>query len=402
MASEVKLCPSCDLAVNLPLYKKGVKCSCPRCKSVLRSGRLVSLYDSAVMAIAALIFFVLSLVEPFLSLSTFGMHQEMRLISIFYVLNNNWLLLLYAFILFTFIFPLSMLLIIIWAGLFKFKVTPTLAEIYTFSYRFCMIDVFVLGVAVSLIKLTALVDVSFHSGFIISGIFSAMMIWLYTKVRPDDIWDLVKKSKEEIIAGVLGKEQSLTTCKHCSFVYNFKHNEKCPRCGHINGARHYDCMQKSVALLLAAIILYFPSNLYPIMITSYLGSDTGSNILEGVITLWQMDSYFVAIVIFLASICIPVLKIIALIILLSIVKYKKPQHPLLLSKLFRVVAFIGKWSMIDVFVVIIMTSVVRFSGLMTIDPGFAIITFCLVVIITMFAAESFDERLIWDRVNGRS
>ena len=131
------------------------------------------------------------------------------------------------------------------------------------------------------------------------------------------------------------------------------------------------------------------------------GDSTGSNILEGVVTLWQMDSYFVACVIFLASICIPVLKIIALIILMIIVKYRRPQRPKLLSKFYRIVAFIGKWSMIDVFVVIIMTSVVRFSGLMTIDPGFAIITFCLVVIITMFAAEEFDERLIWDSINER-
>ena len=243
--------------------------------------------------------------------------------------------------------------------------------------------------------------VEFHTGFILSGIFSVMMIWLYTKVRPQDIWDKVKTAKVDIIPGITGKNQHLSLCRHCSFVYDSRSYKKCPRCGHISQIRNYDCYQKAAALLLSAIILYFPSNLYPIMFTSYLGNETGSNILEGVVTLWQMDSYFVAGVIFLASICIPVLKIIALIILMIIVKYRRPQRPNLLSKFYRIVAFIGKWSMIDVFVVIIMTSVVRFSGVMTIDPGFAIITFCLVVIITMFAAEEFDERLIWDPINER-
>ena len=169
-----------------------------------------------------------------------------------------------------------------------------------------MIDVFILGVLVSLIKLTALVEVEFHSGFILSGIFSVMMIWLYTKVKPQDIWNKVKSANIDIVPGISGKKQNLLLCRHCSFVYDSRFYKKCPRCGHIKQIRNYDCYQKAAALLLSAIILYFPSNLYPIMFTSYLGNETGSNILEGVVTLWQMDSYFVACVIFLASICIPV------------------------------------------------------------------------------------------------
>lgn len=343
----------------------------------------------------------MSIFEPFLSLSILGINQEMRLISIFTVLHTDWILLLYVCVLFTFLFPLFMLFTIIGIGLFNLKVTPIIGEIYAFSHRFCMIDVFILGVLVSLIKLTALVEVEFHSGFILSGIFSVMMIWLYTKVKPQDIWNKVKSANIDIVPGITGKKQNLLLCRHCSFVYNARFYKRCPRCGHIGRVRNYDCYQKAAALLLSAIILYLPSNLYPIMFTSYLGNETGSNILEGVVTLWQMDSYFVACVIFLASICIPVLKIIALLVLMFIVKYRRSQKPQLLSKCYRIVSFIGKWSMIDVFVVIIMTSVVRFSGLMTINPGFSIITFCLVVIITIFAAEEFDERLIWDSIDER-
>ena len=152
------------------------------------------MHHCAVISIAALIFFILSIFEPFLSLSILGINQEMRLISIFTVLHTDWILLLYVCVLFTFLFPLFMLFTIIGTGLFNLKVTPIIGEIYAFSHRFCMIDVFILGVLVSLIKLTALVEVEFHSGFILSGIFSVMMIWLYTKVKPQDIWNKVKSA----------------------------------------------------------------------------------------------------------------------------------------------------------------------------------------------------------------
>ena len=133
------------------------------------------------------------------------------------------------------------------------------------------------------------------------------------------------------------------------------------------------------------------------MYTEFIGSTSGSNIIEGVIAMWDMNSYFVAIVILVASIFIPAFKIFSLSFILYATKYSKIRIKKRVSKLYRFVLFIGRWSLIDVYVVIIMSSIVKIGNILNIEPGFAIICFCSVVIITVFSAEAFDERLIWNK-----
>lgn len=202
------------------------------------------------------------------------------------------------------------------------------------------------------------------------------------------------------VSGERGSAGGIKRCLECGLVFrgnNGSAADICPRCGSKVWYRRINSLQKLLALLLAALILFLPSNLYPVMFTSYLGTTNGSNIVEGAISLWNMGSWFVALVIVIASLFIPAFKIIALGYLMFKVRFGIIRHPYLLGMLYRYVALVGKWSMIDVFVVIIMTSAVRMGSLMEIDPGFAVITFCSVVFITMFAASSFDERLIWDK-----
>ena len=390
------LCPSCDLVVSLPAYVKGQKALCPRCAQVLRSGFYLSLKDVAAVAIAALIFLGVAIFEPFLSVESFSIYQQMSLISIVKVLRTDWSLLLYVFMFFTLFLPVILLCQIIAVGLLSYKPQRIFCKIYSFCHRFCMVDVFILGVLVSLVKLTSLAQVGFYMGFYAAIVFSLLLLYVTLKVRPPRMWDLLQEADLTYAkAGLSGVEQGLSLCRHCNFVFS-NQIKACPRCGCEVPSREYSCYQKAFALLVSATILYLPSNLYPIMFTDYLGTSTGSNIVDGVIALWQMDSYFVALVILFASIFIPVLKILTLSWILWTVKRQRVRKALRVSIIYRLVSFIGKWSMIDVFVVIIMSSVVRMSGLLVINPGFAIIAFCSVVLITMFAAEEFDERLIWD------
>lgn len=399
MPSKLALCPSCDLVSSLPDYEEGYKAVCPRCGQVLRSGYITPLKDVAAVAIAALILLICAITNPFLSVDSLLGKQTMALTSIVKVLRFDWSVLLYVFILSSFIMPAVVLWDIVLLGLFHYKPGRLFCNIYSFCHRFSMVDVFILGVLVSLIKLTSLADVGFYSGFVAAAVFSVLLVYCVSKVRPTRVWDLMMSNEIRYgQTGVQGIKQGLKLCRHCGMVLRSS-RRRCPRCHHSANKRDLSCVQKTFALLSAALILYLPSNLYPVMFTTYLGSETGSNIVDGVIALWNMDSYFVALVILFASIFIPVLKIMALSFLLIMVKLKKVKRPRVLSGLYRLIAFIGKWSMIDVFVVIIMSSVVRMSGLLVIDPGFAIIAFCSVVIITMFAAENFDERLIWDNAN---
>lgn len=423
-----QLCRSCDLVFAMPPYRRGVRVVCPNCRTQQRSGYKVTLYDLAVISIASVIMLFTSLTLPFLSISAMSITQSMSLVSIFYVLHDNWALLLYICLLFTFLFPLGMHLIVIAHVFLRLKITATIANIYSFCYRFAMVDVFILGVLVSLIKLVGLAEVSFHVGFFAAMVFAGLMIWCYRHGSPYRIWQLVERHTNaglnEAQEGVRGIDQGLIMCRHCGMVYQRKRKldkqalkqaqlagsnnkyhqrlyegaEECPRCGHLNDNRARHCGQKTVALLLTALILYAPSNIYPIMFTSYLGSDLGSNIIDGVISLWGMGSYFVALVILVASICIPVIKILCLMWLLALSYLRPTPHPSKFNKLYHLVLFIGRWSMIDVFVVIIMSTVVRITGIIMIDPGIAILFFCGVVLITMLAAEEFDERLIWDQL----
>lgn len=418
------LCRACDLVVQVPPYKKGVTCICPQCKSELRSGSRVSLYNLAVVSIASVIMLFTSVTLPFMTISSLGISQSMSLTSIVFVLHKNWSLLVAIFLLFTFCCPLIMHLIVIGIVFFGLKVNRFIANTYTFCHRFCMVDVFLLGVMVSLIKLVSLADISFHPGFTSAIVFSVLMVWCYSHGSPYKIWNLIRPHDEELrnaTVGMRGIDQGLIMCRHCGMVYKrkgrksnkldqelesskiscaddkylYRGEHTCPRCGHSNDNRSVMMYQKTAALLIAAVILYIPSNVYPIMFTNYLGSNVGSDILDGVISLWGMGSYFVASVILIASICIPIAKILCILLLLYITKYGFKGYPSRYNKLYRIILFIGRWSMIDVFVVIIMATVVRMSVL-TISPGIAVVFFCFTVLVTMLAAEEYDERMLWD------
>ena len=170
----------------------------------------------------------------------------------------------------------------------------------------------------------------------------------------------------------------------------------CPRCGAALHLRNPESLQRTLALLVTAALLYIPANVLPIMTTTQLGSDIESTILGGIVLLWEMKSYPVATVIFIASVIVPVAKLITLFWLCWSVSRGHPTSLRERTTMYRVTEFIGRWSMTDVFVVVILVGLVHFGGLMTITPGAASLAFGGVVVVTMLAAETFDSRLIWD------
>jgi paraquat-inducible protein A len=163
---------------------------------------------------------------------------------------------------------------------------------------------------------------------------------------------------------------------------------------HVSVPTH-SSIQFTWALLATSVLLYIPANMLPIMHTNILGDDQPSTILGGVILLWQMGSYPIAAIIFIASIFVPIAKICILCWLnYSVqmgVNHKKQERMIC----YRITEFVGRWSMIDVFVVAILVSLIQLGNIMSIYPGYAALAFCAVVILTMLAAQSFDTKLIW-------
>ncbi len=172
---------------------------------------------------------------------------------------------------------------------------------------------------------------------------------------------------------------------------------RCRRCGAGLHLRHTDSLHRTVALLITAVILYIPANVLPIMTTVQLGRETPTTILGGVVLLIKLNSIPIAAVIFVASVVIPLAKMFILSYLVWSVHRRDRTLPRQRTVFYRLTELVGRWSMVDVFVVAILVALIQLKGLLIIRPGPAALAFAGVVVMTMLAAHSFDPRLIWDR-----
>ena len=176
------------------------------------------------------------------------------------------------------------------------------------------------------------------------------------------------------------------------------HEAVCSRCGAHLHLRKPESISRTWALLIAAIILYIPANVLPIMETGSLFGSQSDTILSGVVYLWTSGSWPLAVVVFFASIMVPLLKMIAIILLLVSVQRRSWWRMGQRAILYRLVEFVGRWSMLDIYVVAILVTLVQAKALASIRAGPGAIAFGAVVVLTMFAAMSFEPRLIWDPV----
>jgi len=152
----------------------------------------------------------------------------------------------------------------------------------------------------------------------------------------------------------------------------------------------------SIALLIAAAILYVPANVLPVLTTTTVVSSESDTIMSGVILLYATGSWPLALIVLIASIVIPIGKIVALAFVLITVQRRTTTGDRQRTRLYRLVELIGRWSMLDVFVVAVLVVVVKLGPLMSVEPGIGVMYFMLVVVLTMIAAHAFDPRLIWN------
>lgn len=196
---------------------------------------------------------------------------------------------------------------------------------------------------------------------------------------------------------------SLLACHECAKIVPMRDHPPrsrllCPRCGAALRLRKPASLSRTMALVIAALILYVPANLYPIMTLKLMGKGEPHTILGGVIELIEADAYECAALVLFASIVVPLLKLVGLTFLCYTVHRKSRWRPRDRTLLYRVIEVIGRWSMIDIFMVSILVALVNVGGIAFVDPGLGATFFAAVVVITMFAAEAFDPRLIWDAV----
>jgi paraquat-inducible protein A len=195
-----------------------------------------------------------------------------------------------------------------------------------------------------------------------------------------------------------GRSLGLLLCLQCRATVRALQvrHPRCPRCHAHLFQRKPHSLALTAALLLCATILYVPANLLPVMYTDTIFDEEQDTIMSGVLVLLQSGSWPIAVLVFIASIVVPLLKIIALSVVLFSAWRRSPRYRTQQSELFRMVEFIGRWSMLDVYAISLLVTLVQIRSLASVAVGWGALAFGAVVVLTLFAARTFDERLLWD------
>lgn len=191
------------------------------------------------------------------------------------------------------------------------------------------------------------------------------------------------------------KDLSLKTCLECGQLTDMK-TSHCKVCGEKVHLRKPNSLSKSTAYLITSILLFFPANLLPIMTTTSIVGSQSDTILTGVLHLWESKAYPIAIIVFVASFVTPLFKMMSIAYLCYTCAKQSDKHIAFRTKLYHFTELIGRWSMIDVFVVALLGALVKMGALASVEPRSGIIAFAAVVFFTMFSMNCFDPRLIWD------
>jgi|SRR5690242_12479959 len=205
-------------------------------------------------------------------------------------------------------------------------------------------------------------------------------------------------------AVVTAAQLGLLSCEACQLLSRPASAAEpgfCPRCGERLESRRHASIQNTWALVVAATICYIPANALPVLNTTSLGTTEADTILGGVAFLYTSGSWPLALIVLIASVMIPLGKIVALVYLLITVQRGSVKSNHERTRLYRMVEFIGRWSMLDVFVDAFTVALVQLQPLMSVAPGAGVLFFAAVVVLTMLAAETFDPRLIWDAASAR-
>ncbi|BAJ00219.1 paraquat-inducible protein A [Shewanella violacea DSS12] len=409
-------CEECGLVVNIPELSCGQKGSCPRCDHTVIKQIRLPYHRVVAYGIACLIMLVLSVSFPFMSFSVNGMGQEITLLNTAETLQhfeNSALaiLLMLTVLILPALYILLMLYLYYHAANAKHlghsinrpKAVKYLCRVLFKIQPWLMVDVFLIGVLISLVKISALADIGLGNSFWAFCIYSFLVVKCVSLVDRTWLWQqfFPMQPIQGVDVGDSHLSNNHVACHMCNQLNPMPtaNHGKCLRCeSHLHPYNPQDSLQYAWAYLLVSIVFYIPANLYPMMYTVSLGESDGSTIIGGVILLWEMGSWPIAMVIFIASVLIPVSKMCTLVYLYYSARKRSNDSSYVAIKrmrLYRVTEFIGRWSMIDIFVVAILVALVQLHNLMSISPGPAAICFAFVVIFTMLSAMSFDPRLFW-------
>ncbi|HEY2022986.1 paraquat-inducible protein A, partial [Paraburkholderia sp.] len=389
---------------------------CRRCHAELRRSRPNGPEYALAFTVASAVLLVISNLYPIVGLSLNGNLVQTTLAGAVRLLyeHGTWpLALLVA--LTTIVTPVLQIVAMLWLLLpLRFGRVPWRAaagfRLFQLARPWGMTEVLILGLLVALVKLA-------HIAKVVPGTalwsFIALMLLLAAASAafdPREAWARITERRHNAGAwrmpplrrrhgALTAAAHGLALCEECGLLSRppasgGKHS--CPRCHAPLHLRKPASLSRTWAYLVAAMVLYIPANVLPVMDTSSLFGSQKDTIMSGVVYLWVSGSWLLAVLVFIASIAVPMLKIIGLAYLAVSTQLRSQWLPGQRTSVYRVIELVGRWSMLDIYVITMLVALVQFQALATIKAGPASIAFGAVVVLTLLAAMAFDPRLIWD------
>ncbi len=401
------ICPHCARLHERTPIAPGAIASCVQCGYELYRHSRVSLEGWLALCWTSLFVFMLANLFPVAHISLSGKTVDASFPHALYLtwLSGDYAVALMAG-LFVFAFPLGQILFLMWAIQavrkrrlpWDFRFGLRMLEVLS---HWSMIPVLFLAMLVSMVKMADLARLAPATGLWAFGVL-AFMLTALSRVSAHRLWHDAEDEGLVARSGAALATNHIAGCTACGYVQDMPRNESgktCDRCSAYFHLRKPKSNSRAWAFLAAAAILYFPANLYPVMTMRMPIGTESHTILGGVIELWQLGSWDLALIVFIASVVVPLTKILVLAALMTVRHWRGPLMQRQRTRLYEIVELVGQWSMLDVFVVIFLSSMADFPGLVQIIPGLGAASFGLVVILTMFAAMSYDPRLGWDQGN---
>lgn len=402
------MCHECDTLYRVHEMPSGITAKCRTCGAPLYRERTDSARRALALTIAALILFFVANTFPFMTFSMEGNSTTATIVGSAYALYKDgvWPL---AFVvaLMAIGFPLLKLLLNFYTLLpitydRSAPGTKRLFALAAWLRTWAMTEVYLLGVIVAYVKLSDLATLTIGPAL---WAFVALILCMAAAdnvLDPRKVW--WRLGRQNRLDRLQASGKPLACCHVCSQVVPLSphaHDVHCPRCDTPVHHRKPNSLARTWAFWFAAAILYVPANVLPVMKVTSFGKGQGDTILSGVVLLIEAGMWPVAALVFFASITVPVLKLVCLAYLLLSVQFDWHARPRERTQLYRIVEQVGRWSMIDVFMIAILAVLVDLGEIARIEPGAGALAFAAVVILTILASASFDPRLIWDNERGR-
>jgi len=429
-ADTVTACPGCDLLLELPACQVGETLLCPRCGQLLAKPKAQTVIRTCALSLMGLLLFGPANFLPLLTFEVFGVKEQGSIAASVVALQQQGYYLVAVLVALTgLVFPLlkfglPFLISLQLLSRIHFKRLAGFMRWYQRIHEWGMVEIYLIAILVTIIKMNHLAVINYNVGFFCYLLMVGAAIGVLVVFDSHKFWELIfqilpapvipefsgirqpgensefQKSEVKSEHNHTARAAGLISCRTCHYLF-YPVNPAldhwpCPRCGAATHVRIFNSLPRTWALIITAVILAIPANMLPIMEVNQLGVLARSTIMDGIIYFFQDGSYGIGMIIFTASILVPLFKIIGMLIVLNSIYFSRRTRLKPKTVMLRLISFISRWSMLDIYVIAFLCAVVDFGFFTNISIAPAASFFGAVVVATMFAAFSFDSRLLWD------